>query len=167
VDARAIYLALFLGDWSNLHGFFHTFIGATLLGLFTIIAVWVLREQLYTISKALRVEQDYSMYSIVAGSLMGVWLHIVLDSYMHRDMKPFWPFLEANPLYGGLFASFELLYVCLFGFFVGIVYYTVILMRSRGYAQYKGGSGTRSGEGFTIRFILVYCFLRAYPDLGI
>jgi hypothetical protein len=89
VDVRAIYLALFLGDWRNLHGFFHTFIGATLLGLLTIIAVWVLRKQLSCISEALRVKQDYSLYSIVAGSLIGVWLHIVLDSYMHLDMKPF------------------------------------------------------------------------------
>lgn len=120
VDVRAVYLAVFLGDWSNLHGFFHTFVGATTLGLSTIVLVWLLRRPLSSLSKTMKIEQDYSLTSIVAGSLIGVYGHIVLDSYMHMDMNPLWPFYEGNPMYGGMFAGFELLFVCVLGFFIGI-----------------------------------------------
>jgi len=116
VDVRAVYLAIFLGDWSNLHGFFHTFVGATTLGLLTIVLVWLFRRPLSTLSKTMKIEQDYSLNSIVAGSLIGVWGHIILDGYMHMDMNPFWPFYEGNPMYGGMLAGFEFLFICVLGF---------------------------------------------------
>lgn len=129
VDIRAVYLAIFLGDWSNLHGFFHTFVGATTLSLLTTVLVWLLRRPLLSLSKTMKIEQDYSLKSIVAGSLIGVYGHIILDSYMH--MNPFWPFYEGNPMLGGMFAGFELLFVCMMGFLIGIGSY-LYEIRQRG-----------------------------------
>ena len=37
--------------------------------------------------------------SLVAGVIGGI-SHIVLDSFMHHDMNPFWPFSEGNALAG-------------------------------------------------------------------
>ena len=131
VDVRAIYLALFVGDWSNLHGFFHTFVGAPVLGLLTIVLVWLLRRPLLKASAIIQIEQDYSLKSIITGSLIGVWMHILLDSYMHKDIQPFWPLYEGNPLYGGMSASFELLFICLFVFLIGFGSYLFKTIKKR------------------------------------
>ena len=56
VDVRAIYFALFVGDLSNLHGFFHTFVGATVLGLLTIVLIWILRRPLLKASEIIKIE---------------------------------------------------------------------------------------------------------------
>ncbi|NIQ07940.1 MAG: metal-dependent hydrolase [Candidatus Korarchaeota archaeon] len=131
VDVRAIYLALIVGNWSNLHGFFHTFIGATLLGLVVIGLVWLFHRPLSQISRMFHIKQEYSLQPIITGSLLGVWLHVVLDSYMHRDMDPFWPFISGNSLYGGIFAGFELLFICMLGFLMGGGIYLYSVLKTR------------------------------------
>ena len=35
-----------------------------------------------------------------SGALIGAWSHLLLDSFMHEDIKPFSPFTDANPLLG-------------------------------------------------------------------
>jgi len=37
--------------------------------------------------------------SVISGLLGGI-THIFLDSCMHRDMNPFWPFIQGNSLAG-------------------------------------------------------------------
>jgi len=119
VDIRAIYLALIVGDWSNLHGFFHTFAGATVLGLVVISLILIFRDYLSKFSEILKVEQDYSLQSIAAGALIGIWVHIILDSYMHRDMTPFLPFFDGNPLHGEMFGGWGVMVICCLGFLIG------------------------------------------------
>lgn len=35
-----------------------------------------------------------------SGALVGTPSHLLLDAVMHVDVRPFWPFLAANPLQG-------------------------------------------------------------------
>ena len=35
-----------------------------------------------------------------AGALVGTISHILLDAVMHVDVRPFWPFVAANPMQG-------------------------------------------------------------------
>jgi membrane-bound metal-dependent hydrolase YbcI (DUF457 family) len=47
-----------------------------------------------------RVRRSQFMCDSVAGGLLGGVSHILLDSFMHHDMHPMWPFAEGNALAG-------------------------------------------------------------------
>ena len=126
VDVRTTY-CFFIGN-SQLHGFFHTFAGATLLGLFVIALVWIFRIHLSKISKLLKVEQDYSLNSIVSGALIGVWVHIILDAFLYPEMHPFWP-VKGNTLLLGVLSSSTVYGLCVVGFLVGGLIYVWKLIR--------------------------------------
>jgi len=127
VDIEPIY-CMFIGN-CQLHGFSHTFIGGTLFAIAVILIIFTLRTHLIKISKIFKVEQDYSLNSIVIGAFVGIYAHLLQDSFMHSDMNPFWP-IEGNPLLGIISNSlnYEL---CIAGFFVGIVIYIFHLLKNK------------------------------------
>jgi membrane-bound metal-dependent hydrolase YbcI (DUF457 family) len=43
-----------------------------------------------------KLEQKSSFKNILLASLSGIYIHILLDSRMHRDIRPFYP-LDFNP----------------------------------------------------------------------
>jgi hypothetical protein len=83
-----------------LHRFFHTYIGATLIALGAILLMvgcnivsaryfpWI-REKLFGLTTR----------AICIGAGLGSYSHIILDSIMHDDIRPFAPFSESNALY--------------------------------------------------------------------
>lgn len=38
--------------------------------------------------------------AVISGAFFGTLSHVLLDSLMHHDMRPLFPFLDANPLIG-------------------------------------------------------------------
>ncbi|GFP42291.1 hypothetical protein HKBW3C_01417 [Candidatus Hakubella thermalkaliphila] len=48
---------------------------------------------------AFKLEQDSSFKKILWTSFFGVYFHILLDSPLYRDIKPFYP-IESSPPYG-------------------------------------------------------------------
>ncbi|ODS37555.1 MAG: hypothetical protein A7315_13320 [Candidatus Altiarchaeales archaeon WOR_SM1_79] len=126
VDARAIY-CVFIGH-CPLHGFFHTFAGAAILGLLVIALIWSFRMQLSKISKILKIEQDYSLQSITAGAFIGVWLHILLDAFLYPEIHPFWP-IEGNTLLLGVLSNSAVYGLCIIGFLIGGLHYVWQLIR--------------------------------------
>lgn len=82
-----------------LHRFFHTWLGATLaamavFALFTF-ALWLSRR--WRLPNPLAWQQ-LGPVQLAVGALCGAYSHIVFDSVMHHDMRPMWPFNNANPL---------------------------------------------------------------------
>lgn len=95
IDVRATY-CLFTGCRS-LHGPFHTFLAATIVGLILAWVIFSQRRGLQKITEKLRIEQSYSLNSIILGSIIGTWSHVLLDSPLYTDITPLWP-MSANPL---------------------------------------------------------------------
>jgi membrane-bound metal-dependent hydrolase YbcI (DUF457 family) len=97
IDVEPLYFML--TRQYPLHRFFHTFVGASLIaaatvGLF-VVARWL--------ALRLRVPdvfgwQRLGLLPVTLGAAAGSWSHVVLDSLMHRDMAPWAPFSQANPL---------------------------------------------------------------------
>jgi membrane-bound metal-dependent hydrolase YbcI (DUF457 family) len=119
VDIRATY-CFFTGCYP-LHGPFHTFLGATILSLVVIIGIYAFRSQIEQILGFFKIKQDYSLQSIVAGAVFGIWIHIILDAFLYPEMFPFWPAL-GNPLIG-IIDSGTVYNFCLMGFVVGGMIY--------------------------------------------
>ena len=119
IDVRAAY-CFFNGCWP-LHGPIHTFIGATILAFFIIAGVYFLKARFQKITDFFRIKQDYSLSSIIIGSLTGVWIHIILDSFMHFDMVPFWP-MGSNTLQGLINNGLNY-YFCVAALIIGCLIY--------------------------------------------
>ncbi len=112
VDVRATY-CLFAGC-RPLHGPFHTFLSATVIAFLLSWLLFSQRQWLQKVTDKLRIEQTYSSLSIIIGSLIGTWSHVLLDSFLYTDIRPLWP-LIANPLIG-LTESGTLYLLCLLSF---------------------------------------------------
>ncbi|KQV54026.1 MULTISPECIES: DUF4184 family protein [unclassified Duganella] len=82
-----------------LHRFFHTYIGATLI-IFLAIALFI---AVRAGANRLRLPnlfgwRDLSTASVATGAAFGSYTHVVFDSIMHSDIRPFAPLSDSNPL---------------------------------------------------------------------
>ncbi|WMW21644.1 DUF4184 family protein [Methanolobus mangrovi] len=112
VDVRATY-CLFTGC-RPLHGPFHTFLSAAVVAF---LLAWLLFSQrlwLQKLTYKFEIEQTYSFLSMIIGSLIGTWSHVLLDSFLYTDIRPLWP-LTPNPLLG-LTVSGTVYLLCLLSF---------------------------------------------------
>lgn len=116
IDLEPISYFLLTGDPAHRH--LHSYLGATLLAL--VCARWgrslcerALRfwnSRLSPLqSRWLGVVPRIDMPMAVLSALLGTWSHVFLDSIMHADIQPWWPFSAGNGLRGLL--SLELLHV--------------------------------------------------------
>jgi len=81
-----------------LHRFFHTYIGASLVAGATV--------ALFVVGRRIVGNQSWPSTRAVAwGAALGAYSHVLLDSIMHRDIRPLAPFSDANPLLGAISLS--------------------------------------------------------------
>lgn len=91
IDVEALY-NLATGHHA-LHTFFHTYVGATLAaGIVTLAFTGIGRLGW----------RAPALAPVIVGAALGAYSHILLDSVMHSDVRPFAPFSVANPLLGAL-----------------------------------------------------------------
>jgi membrane-bound metal-dependent hydrolase YbcI (DUF457 family) len=103
-----------------LHAFFHTYLGATIVGIVVSICIYPFRKYLNEFVAFFGLRQESSFRHILPAGLIGTYSHVLLDSFLYIEMNPFFPFL-GNPFVGLL--SLGLVYnICLvlgaIGFFV-------------------------------------------------
>lgn len=96
-------LFAFITGIGKLHGFSHTYIGATLIGAAAALTGKHLSEfglRLLDIREGggIRIGWPIAVFS----AYLGTYSHVVIDSIMHGDMAPYFPFSEANGLLGVL-----------------------------------------------------------------
>ena len=108
-----------------LHGFLHSFIGGTLAAIaLTMVRV---RGRFNHILSIFKIEKESSAGKILAASLLGVYIRILLDSRMHPDVKPFHP-IPINPfLGGGVLVGLEIHMWCMWMFIAGLIIYAAML----------------------------------------
>jgi membrane-bound metal-dependent hydrolase YbcI (DUF457 family) len=121
-------IAMISGE-GKLHGFTHTYIGATLIALFSAISGKQLSEfglRLF----AVPVQNSGKIFWWVSflSAFIGSFSHVLLDSIMHGDVEPFYPFNQSNGLHN--FISVAALHkLCLYSGLVGAIIYCLIALR--------------------------------------
>ena len=98
-----------LREAPTLHGWTHTYAGATLIGAIvfalarpfgTPILRWWNAELRRNRLDRLAGADAIAPMAAAAGAFIGTYSHVLLDSFMHADMRPFAPFSDANGLLG-------------------------------------------------------------------
>ncbi len=121
-------VVLITGD-GHLHGFSHTYIGATLLAVFSGLSGKYLAELGL---KALQItHQKITWWVAYLSAFIGTYSHVVLDSIMHGDVQPFYPFSQVNDLL--LIITVEQLYqLCVYSGLAGaVVYFGILFIRNK------------------------------------
>jgi membrane-bound metal-dependent hydrolase YbcI (DUF457 family) len=95
VDVEPLYYML--TDQYPIHRFFHTYVGATIAGLVFVLLFALARRFAMPLLRILRLE-DLRVRAVALGAFAGTYSHVLFDSMMHPDMRPFAPFSDANPL---------------------------------------------------------------------
>ncbi len=122
------FIVLFFGLNYPLHGFFHSFVGGSIVAVVLGFVMLRLSSVTTLVMTPFKLEQKFSSNSVFLASFLGTFSHILLDSVMHGDIMPFYPF-GLNPFFGGgWFIGVELHAFCLFCFFAGVVLYGAMLI---------------------------------------
>ena len=127
VDAEP-FLIIMLRLNTPLHGFFHTYLGGTIITVLTAVGIYLVRGLLNKLLEWFRIQQESSFKRIFYSSLFGVYLHLLLDSFLYGEMNPFYP-LTGNPLLGLASASFVYEFCTLSIIFGFILYIYKFILR--------------------------------------
>lgn len=128
IDIEPFSVLLFNLDYP-LHGFFHSFLGGSMVAGFIAAAVYFLKNDIKKLMAFFKLAQDSSFKKILWTSLFGVYFHILLDSSLYTDIKPFYP-LTINPFYG-LFSAEQIYLFSGLSFFVAILIYLARLFQAQ------------------------------------
>lgn len=90
------FLVLLLDLNYPLHGFFHSFLGGTIIILLLSFILFKIRPMLNPITDFFKLKQNSSFLNILAASIVGIFSHILLDAPLYTDIQPFFP-LNLNP----------------------------------------------------------------------
>ena len=83
----------------ELHGFSHTYLGATLLGFLAALSGKYLAPfGLKVLRVSLPTGVHFRWPIVFTSAYIGSYSHVAIDSVMHADMSPLSPFNETNPL---------------------------------------------------------------------
>ncbi len=123
------FLVLFLGLDYPLHGFFHSFLGGSIIAILLSLAMIRVDKKIQKIMRFFRLGQAHSQKSIWLASFSGIYLHILLDSFLYGGIEPFFP-LTANPLYNPMIpAGFEIYAFCVISFILGGFLYAYKILK--------------------------------------
>lgn len=121
------FLVLYFDLQYPLHGFLHSFLGGTLVAFLLATVMSRMRNVFSPLMSFFRLEQKSSFKSILSASLFGIYLHIILDSRLYSDIRPFYPF-DFNPLLSHrMFTGLEIYGLCIMSFIGGGVIYAIKL----------------------------------------
>jgi hypothetical protein len=99
----------FLAGSSPLHGPVHSLLGATVVGAIVVVLGKPLGERLLRLwnwrliprqREWLYVEPRFTWPETVVAAFVGTYSHVLLDSVMHTDVRPMYPFRDVNHLVG-------------------------------------------------------------------
>jgi membrane-bound metal-dependent hydrolase YbcI (DUF457 family) len=81
------------------HWYFHTFLVGGIIGALFGLACWFFRDIISWAMKLLRIPYKPSRWKMALAGTVGMWIHVLLDSFWHFDVQPLRPFSSHNPFY--------------------------------------------------------------------
>ncbi len=127
-------LIVMLTGQGHLHGFTHTYIGAALITVFAGLTGKPLSELGLALLRITAIGRpNIPWWVSFLSAFIGSFSHVLLDSIMHSDVEPLFPFTQANALLG-LISVAALHKLCLYSGLVGAAVYYVAAWHRKGRA---------------------------------
>ena len=124
---RSQPLIVLLTGEGRLHGFSHTYVGASLLAVVAALSGKYLSEFGLIILGIAKKDNPVKIawWVAFASAFIGTFSHVILDSIMHGDIEPFYPFSLSNNLLGIISIS-QLHKLCLYSGLAGAGFYYMV-----------------------------------------
>ena len=81
------------------HWYFHTFLVGGIVGALFGLLCWFLRDIISWAMKLVRIGYKPSLWKMILAGILGVCIHVLLDSFWHFDVQPLRPFSNKNIFY--------------------------------------------------------------------
>jgi membrane-bound metal-dependent hydrolase YbcI (DUF457 family) len=124
-------LIVLISGEGHLHGFSHTYIGATLLAIVAALSGKYLSQiGLWLLKVRPSISVSIPWWVVFLSAFIGSFSHVLLDSIMHSDVQPFFPFTLNNAFLG--IVSVSVLHkVCLYSGLAGAALYYFLQWRNK------------------------------------
>jgi len=130
VDLEPLMVLVF-GLPGPLHGFFHSFLGASLAAILLAAVMSRARRFLEPVYAYLRLEGGRESWRFLVSALLGTFSHVLLDAPLYGLMRPLYP-LGGNPLFGAdLYLGLGAYRFCLLSGMAGFVLFVSRYLRAR------------------------------------
>ena len=118
-------VAIVTGE-GKLHGFTHTYVGSTLIAVFSAVTGKYLSQgALVIFSNGAQRGINIRWWVAFLSAFIGSYSHVALDSIMHTDIEPLSPFSQSNELLGVISVG-ALHKFCIYSGLVGAVMYFAV-----------------------------------------
>jgi len=125
-------LLVMITGHGHLHGFSHTYLGASLIAILSALSGKYLSEfglRLLGISKREN-PIKIAWWVVFLSAFIGTFSHVFLDSIMHADVQPYYPVSLYNNLWGII--SVPMLHkICIYSGLLGAAIYYLVLYRQK------------------------------------
>lgn len=112
-------LFVLISGEGHLHGFSHTYVGATVLAIFSALTGKYLSQfGLWVLQIEKSIYSNIRWWVVFLSAFIGSFSHVLLDSVMHSDVQPFYPVTLSNPFLSVISVS-ALHKLCLYSGLVG------------------------------------------------
>ena len=95
IDLESLYNLR--NDRYPIHEFFHTYVGASIVVVATLVLFIAARKAARFLPNLFQWQQLTAL-QVLIGAAAGAYSHVALDSIMHGDMAPLAPFSQSNAL---------------------------------------------------------------------
>ena len=126
VDVEVLVINLLGLGWP-VHRYCHTLLIGAAVGVVWALAAYPLRNLFKKIMTVLRLPYQTSLRRMLISGVLGAWLHVLVDSVYHYDVRLFWP-NRIRPLYE-LLTKEQVKTLCI-GFFVLAVIEYLLIVKS-------------------------------------
>ncbi len=128
VDVEVLVVRLLDAGWP-IHRYIHTLLIGAAAGIAWVIVAYPMRNLFKKIMQILLIPYQTSFLKMLVSGILGVWLHVVIDSIYHRDVSLFWPNRKLRPLYK-LVTTQQVEMICAILFIWVLILYIMMVIKA-------------------------------------
>ena len=127
VDLEVLVIRLLSAGWP-IHRYIHTLLIGAAAGIIWAMAAWPMRNVFKKIMQILRIPYEPTLWKMLVSGILGVWLHVSIDSIYHWHVRLFWP-SKVKPLYE-LVTKQQVQTICLVLLIPALILYILTVIQS-------------------------------------